>query len=86
MIFKNATLRPRRTGDVLAPPGRHEKSVKKWMIDTKIPACCRDAVPVVDAGGIAAAVALLGPHRDFVPRKGQLSWHITFVPPDYLAH
>ena len=55
------------------------------MIDTKIPACCRDAVPVVDAGGTAAAVALLGPHRDFAPRKGQLSWHITFVPPDYLA-
>ena len=40
----------------------------------------------VDAGGTAAAVALLGPHRDFVPRKGQLSWHITFVTPDYLAH
>lgn len=79
------TLRPRRTGDTLAPPGRHGKSVKKWMIDTKIPACCRDSVPVVDAGGKAAAVALLGPHRDFVPQKGQLSWHITFVPPDYLA-
>lgn len=79
------SLRPRRTGDVLAPPGRHEKSVKKWMIDQKIPACCRDGVPVVDAQGTAAAVALLGPHRDFLPKPGQLSWHITFIPPDYLA-
>lgn len=79
------SLRPRRTGDVLAPPGRHEKSVKKWMIDQKIPACCRDSIPVVDGEGTAAAVALLGPHRDFVPQKGQLSWHITFVPPNYLA-
>lgn len=78
-------LRPRRTGDVLAPPGRHEKSVKKWMIDQKIPACCRDGVPVVDTQGKAAAVALLGPHRDVLPEKGQLSWHITFIPPDYLA-
>ncbi len=79
------TLRPRRTGDMLAPPGRHEKSVKKWMIDHKIPACCRDAVPVVDGEGTAAAVALLGPHREFIPQKGQLSWHITFVPPNYLS-
>ncbi len=79
------SLRPRRTGDVLAPPGRHEKSVKKWMIDQKIPACCRDGVPVVDGAGRAAAVAMLGPHRDFLPQPGQLSWHITFVPPDYLA-
>ena len=78
------TLRPRRTGDVLAPPGRHSKSVKKWMIEAKIPACCRDGVPVVDADGTAAAVALLGPHREFVPQKGQLSWHITFVPPSHL--
>lgn len=79
------SLRPRHTGDRLAPPGRHGKSVKKWMIEEKIPACCRDGVPVVDGGGTAAAVALLGPHRDFVPQKGQLSWHITFIPPDYLA-
>lgn len=79
------TLRPRRTGDMLAPSGRHSKSVKKWMIDRKIPACCRDSIPVVDGDGTAAAVALLGPHRDFLPQTGQLSWHITFVPPNYLS-
>ena len=39
-------LRPRRTGDAISLPGG-SKSLKKLLIDRKIPAAQRDAIPVV---------------------------------------
>ena len=70
------TLRPRRTGDRLTLPGRLGKSVKKWMIQEKLPRFQRDSVPVFECGGSIAAVAGLGPDRAFLPQKGQEAWHI----------
>ena len=73
-------LRPRAPGDRLRPPGRPEKTLKKWFIDEKIPRCRRGLLPVVDFSGRAAAVAGLGPDSAFLPQPGQAAWHLTFVP------
>ena len=71
------TLRRRKTGDRLTRPGRPGKSVKKLLIDEKIPRQDRDALPVFEANGQAAAVAGLGPDAGFLPAKGERGWKIT---------
>lgn len=73
-------IRPRRTGDRLTPPGRLGKTVKKWMIEEKLPRFQRDVLPVFDLAGRVAAVAGLGPDRAFLPREGRPAWHITVTP------
>lgn len=73
-------VRSRRTGDRLTPPGRLGKSVKKWMIEEKLPRFQREALPVFDCCGAVAAVAGLGPDRAYVPQPGQPAWHITISP------
>ena len=70
-------LRARRTGDRLTPPGRLGKTVKKWMIEEKIPRFQREVLPVFDWDGRPAAVAGLGPDRAFAAREGQRAWHIV---------
>lgn len=72
------TLRSRRAGDRLALPGRAGgKSLKKWLIDEKVPRRLRDRVPVLAAGEAVAAVAGLGPDAAFAARPGEAAWHIT---------
>ncbi len=73
-------VRPRRTGDRFTPPGRLGKTVKKWMIEEKIPRFQRDVLPVFDCGGQAAAVAGLGPDRAFAAEEGLEAWHIVIAP------
>lgn len=71
-------LRPRQTGDELALPGRDTKTLKKWMIDEKIPRRDRDRIPVLaDERGVLAAAGL-GPHRDRVAKPGQPAWEVVF--------
>ncbi len=71
-------LRPRQTGDELALPGRDTKSLKKWMIDEKIPRRDRERIPVLaDERGVLA-VAGLGPHRDRAAKPGQPAWELVF--------
>ena len=72
-------VRARRTGDRLTPPGRLGKTVKEWMIEEKLPRFQRDVLPVLDCGGRVAAVAGLGPDRDFVPEAGRPAWHIVIT-------
>ncbi len=50
-------IRPRREGDVITLGKRPSKTVKKLMIEGRVPACRRELVPVVDGGGRAAALA-----------------------------
>jgi len=59
-ICGRITVRPRQTGDTLRPPGRGgTKSVKKWMIDAKIPARERETCPVfADEAGVIAVCGL----------------------------
>ena len=74
------SLRPRRTGDRLTPPGRLGKTVKKWMIEARLPRFQREALPVFEQSGQVAAVAGLGPDRAFAAKEGRPAWHITIIP------
>lgn len=72
--------RPRKTGDRLTLPGRPGRTVKKWMIDEKIPRHLRDTLPVLDCGGRVAGVLGLGPDAAFLPAAGQSCWLVRYTP------
>lgn len=72
-------LRARRTGDRLTPPGRLGKTVKKWMIEVRLPRFQREVLPVFHCGDRVTAVAGLGPDRAFVPEAGRAAWHIVIT-------
>jgi len=76
------TTRTRLEGDELKLPGRHTKSLKKWLIDLKIPRRDRDTLPVLSVNGSVAAAALVGPDVKFIPAPGESAWHIVFSAPD----
>ena len=71
------TLRPRRTGDAIALPGRDRKTVKKLLIDAKIPRRDRDRLPVLECGGKVCALTEFGADQQFLPTPGQLAWQVT---------
>ena len=73
------TLRGRKTGDILARPGRQSRALKKLMIDEKLPRHLRDSVPILDCGGRVAGVIGLGPDKNFIPLPGQPCWQIEFI-------
>ena len=73
-------VRRRRTGDRLKLPERPAKSVKKLMIEEKIPRHLRESLPVLEWGGRLAAVAGLGADGAFQPAAGQAAWRITCRP------
>ena len=52
-------------------PKRPTKTVKKLMIEKKIPASFRPRLPVVAQGERVAAVALLGGDQAFLAQPGQ---------------
>ncbi len=67
-------VRPRRTGDAIRLPGGR-RTLKKLMIDRRIPAAQRSLVPVFeDEAGIAAACGLID--RDHLPRAGAPALYI----------
>lgn len=53
-------------------PGRDRKTVKKLLIDAKIPRRNRDALPVFDCEGVVCASLNLARIRRFCP--SQASW------------
>ena len=74
-------VRTRETGDRLHPVGRPEKTLKKWMIDEKIPRVQRDRIPVLAAReGKLLAVPGIGADRCAHPARGEDAWHITVRP------
>jgi len=73
-------VRSRREGDKLSRPGRPGRTLKKILIDEKIPHHRRDSVPVLDCGGRVAAVIGFGPDAAFLPAPGEECWHITYTP------
>lgn len=75
-------VRARKTGDTLKLPGRPGKTVKKWLVEEKIPRRCRDLLPVLAAGDRVCAVAGLGPDAGFVPAVGKRAWHLRLIPPE----
>lgn len=70
------TVRPRREGDVITLGKRPPKTVKKLMIEGRVPACRRGLVPVLDASGRAAALGGFGPGREFLAQPGEAALHI----------
>lgn len=73
-------VRPRQTGDTLKLPGRPGKTLKKWMVEEKIPRRDREQLPVLVVEDRVCAVARLGPDAEFLPQVGEWAWHIRFVP------
>lgn len=55
-------VRARQTGDELTLPGGRRRSLKKLLIDKKVPRWDRDILPVAADGGGVIAVAGLGPN------------------------
>lgn len=68
-------VRPRRPGDRMRLPGG-EKSLKKLLIDKKIPAALREGLPVLEWEGRIVAVWDVGTDPDFRPRRGETCYQI----------
>lgn len=77
MIAQSLTLRPRKTGDAITLPCG-TKTLKKLMIDRKIPVTMRESLPVVEQSGSVAAVCSIGVSRDFLPQDGTPMLVLTF--------
>ena len=69
-------IRSRREGDRVTLGQRPEKTVKKLMIEEKVPAGRREGVPVLDLGGRAAALGGFGPDRGHLAAPGEPALHI----------
>lgn len=74
----DAALRPRARGDELTLPGRDRKSVKKLLIDAKVPRRIREQIPVLADGDGAAALAGFGPERSRLAAPGEDAWRVSF--------
>ncbi len=71
-------LRPRQTGDQLALPFRRSKSLKKVLIEEKVPRRIRERLPVLaDELGLLA-VAGFGPDRSRLAKPGQKALAVRF--------
>ena len=70
-------VRGRAPGDRIRRPGRRGRSLKKLLIDEKIPLSRRDELPVLECRGQLAAVAGLGPDAAFLPKEGERAWHVA---------
>jgi tRNA(Ile)-lysidine synthetase-like protein len=64
-------IRSRQSGDRFQLPDGHSKTLKKLMIDRKIPRHERDLLPVITDGRNILAVAGLGIHWACRPQEGQ---------------
>jgi tRNA(Ile)-lysidine synthase len=73
------TIRARESGDVLRLPSG-SRSLKKLMIDRKIPAADRSRIPVLTMGDTVLAVHSLGIHREYLPVPGRPILAISLVP------
>ena len=69
-------IRPRREGDKITLGKRPEKTVKKLMIEGRVPARHRELVPVLAAGEQVAAVGGFGPERVCLAAPGASALHI----------
>lgn len=76
-------VRPRQIGDALRLPLRPgRKSIKKLMIDSKLPRHSRDLIPVLaDEKGILAAAGF-GPEADRLAQAGEPAYEIRMIPPN----
>lgn len=71
------TARSRESGDVLNLPGG-KKTIKKAMIDKKIPVYVRDFLPIICYNNKPVAVPLIGADKNLRPRPGDPALLISF--------
>ncbi len=69
-------IRPRQEGDQLTLGKRPGKTIKKLMIEGRVPARLRDSVPVLALGGQAAALGGFGPEKSCLAPPGAAALHI----------
>lgn len=69
-------VRTRREGDAVTLGKRPRKTVKKLMIEGKLPAARRALTPVLELDGAVAAVGGFGPDADCLAVSGQPSFHM----------
>ena len=70
-------LRPRQTGDSIKLPGKGTRTIKKLLIDEKIPRLSRDLLPVLaDEDGVLA-LASFGPDESRLAQPGEPALSIT---------
>lgn len=72
------TIRPRQSGDAVQLSGGR-KTVKKWMIDRKIPASGRGQLPVLEDEQGVFAVYGLGADCTRSAKVGETAWIIHFI-------
>lgn len=84
LIQAGIFARSRRTGDMLCLSGG-SRSLKRLMIDRKIPASRRDRVPVLAAETGVAAVGGIGADVRYLAQTGEIAVEITIEKED-LAH
>lgn len=77
MINGVAHLRPRRTGDIITLPRHGSKSVKKLLIDAKVPRRERERVPILADESAVLAVAGFGPSAHHLAEPGDPALEIT---------
>ncbi|MDD6160579.1 MAG: tRNA lysidine(34) synthetase TilS [Oscillospiraceae bacterium] len=71
-------IRPRQEGDRIQLGHRPAKTVKKWMIEQRIPRHLRSQAPVIARpDGQPAAVGGLGPHWEALAKPGTRCLHIV---------
>ena len=72
------TVRSRREGDEVRLGLRPTKTVKKLMIEEKVPAARRERIPVLaHSDGCAAALGGFGPNARYLAHPGQSALHIV---------
>ncbi|MCD8376083.1 MAG: tRNA lysidine(34) synthetase TilS, partial [Oscillospiraceae bacterium] len=71
-------LRPRRAGDEIQLPGRPNKSLKKLLIEARLPAGQREFLPVLADGNGVLAVAGFGPQERRLAQPGQAALEISW--------
>ena len=77
LLTEPITVRARHSGDEIALSGGH-RSLKRLMIDRKIPSVCRDRIPVLAMGKTVLAVCNLGVSRDYLPKPGNRVLAVQF--------
>ncbi len=70
-------VRSRETGDVITLPRRGTKTIKKLLIDEKVPRRERERIPILADGGGVVAAAGFGPDRNRLAAPGEPAYAIT---------
>lgn len=76
----SVVLRPRQHEDSIRLPGRSHRTLKKLLIDEKVPRRLREQIPVLADDAGVLALAGFGPDRSRLAQPGMPAWKIFFRP------